>query len=114
VGWGQGVGMSLWGAQIRAMDGMAYGEILSHYYTGTERLVAPSVVPERVVVGLDWGRMSIPVTVDGSAKVLVNGVSFGTVGPGEWLIRSTSFGIDLVPADASWRPSLIADRYWPT
>jgi stage II sporulation protein D len=113
-GWGHGVGMSQWGAQIMAKDGMAYGEILSHYYTGTERLVAPSVVPERVVVGLDWGRMSIPVTVDGSAKVLVNGVSFGTVGPGEWLIRSTSFGIDLVPADASWRPSLIADRYWPT
>lgn len=113
-GWGHGVGMSQWGAQIMAKDGMGYGEILSHYYTGTERLVAPSVVPESVVVGLDWGRISIPVTVDGSARVFVNGVSFGTVGPGEWLIRSTPFGIDVVPADASWRPSLIADRYWPS
>lgn len=113
-GWGHGVGMSQWGAQIMAKDGMGYDEILSHYYTGTERLTAPAVVPESVVVGLDWGRTSMPITVEGSAKVLVNGVSFGSVGPGEWLIRSTSFGIDLVPADASWRPSLIADRYWPS
>jgi stage II sporulation protein D len=112
-GWGHGVGMSQWGAQIMAKAGVGYGEILSHYYTGTERLVAPSVVPENVVVGLDWGRTSIPVTVDGSAKVLVNGVPFRVIGSGEWLIRSTPFGIDLVPAGSSLLPSPIGDRLWP-
>jgi stage II sporulation protein D len=112
-GWGHGVGMSQWGAQIMAKDGVSYSEILSHYYTGTEPQSAPSVVPTDVVVGLDWGRTSIPVTVDGSALILVNGLPFRSIGSGEWVVRSTTFGMDIVPAGPLWVASVIADRPWP-
>lgn len=112
-GWGHGVGMSQWGAQIMAKTGVGYAEILSHYYTGTEPQTAPSLVPTDVVVGLDWGRTSIPVTIDGSSMVLVNGTPFRSVAAGEWMIRSTSFGMDLVPADAPLTVSLIGKRHWP-
>lgn len=33
---GHGVGLCQWGAKQRALDGFAYGEILSYYYPGTE------------------------------------------------------------------------------
>lgn len=112
-GWGHGVGMSQWGARIMADRGATYAEILSHYYTGTVLELAPSVVPVDVVVGLDWGRASIPVTVIGAARVSVNGLSFGSIGSGEWVIRSTAFGIDIVPADAISDVSLIGQRRWP-
>ena len=112
-GWGHGVGMSQWGAQIMAKSGAGYSEILSHYYTGTEPQLAPSVVPTDVVVGIDWGRASIPVTIDGSALILVNGLPFQTIGSGEWVVRSTAFGVDIVPADSLWVASIIGDRPWP-
>ena len=35
-GWGHGVGMSQYGAYGQALAGRTYGQILSHYYTGTE------------------------------------------------------------------------------
>jgi SpoIID/LytB domain protein len=35
-GWGHGVGMSQYGAYGQALAGRAYGQILGHYYTGTE------------------------------------------------------------------------------
>ena len=33
-GYGEGVGMSQWGANVMAKDGKSYDEILKHYYTG--------------------------------------------------------------------------------
>lgn len=35
-GYGHGVGMSQWGANVMAKDGKEYEEILKHYYTGVE------------------------------------------------------------------------------
>lgn len=35
-GYGHGVGMSQWGANVMAKDGKSYEEILKHYYTGVE------------------------------------------------------------------------------
>ncbi|WP_291648623.1 stage II sporulation protein D [Clostridium sp.] len=35
-GYGHGVGMSQWGANVMAKDGEKYEDILKHYYTGTE------------------------------------------------------------------------------
>jgi stage II sporulation protein D len=40
-GWGHGVGMSQYGALGLANEGRSYGEILAHYYTGTELSQAP-------------------------------------------------------------------------
>ncbi|GMQ93625.1 MAG: hypothetical protein BMS9Abin12_1105 [Acidimicrobiia bacterium] len=112
-GWGHGVGMSQWGAQIMATRGAAYDEILSHYYTGTEPQVEPSVIPAIVVVGIDWGRASIPVTLTGPARLVVNEVPHGSIRAGEWVIRSTPFGIDVVPTGAIGYASLIGQRRWP-
>ncbi len=36
TGYGHGVGMSQWGANVMANNGSDYGEILKHYYKGTE------------------------------------------------------------------------------
>lgn len=35
IGYGHGVGMSQWGAEVMARNGSNYKEILSHYYPGT-------------------------------------------------------------------------------
>lgn len=112
-GWGHGVGMSQWGAQIMAKNGSSYEEILSHYYTGTEPSLAPSMVPENVVVGLDWGLASVPVTLTGPARVMVNGLYFATLLRGEWVVRSTPFGLDVVPAGPTTYVSLIGQLHWP-
>ena len=37
-GYGHGVGMSQWGAEVMAKDGKTYREILSYYYPDTEIL----------------------------------------------------------------------------
>lgn len=42
VGFGHGVGMSQYGANVMAAQGSGYAEILAHYYPGTE-LVRPSL-----------------------------------------------------------------------
>ena len=39
-GYGHGVGMSQYGAQLYAAQGMGYRDILAHYYPGTELAVA--------------------------------------------------------------------------
>lgn len=36
TGYGHGVGMSQWGANVMGQDGKDYNEILKHYYTGIE------------------------------------------------------------------------------
>ena len=35
-GYGHGVGMSQWGANVMAKQGKTYDEILKHYYSGVE------------------------------------------------------------------------------
>lgn len=35
IGYGHGVGMSQWGAEVMARNGCSYKEILAHYYPGT-------------------------------------------------------------------------------
>jgi stage II sporulation protein D len=35
-GYGHGVGMSQWGANVMAKEGKRYDEILKHYYAGVE------------------------------------------------------------------------------
>src|SRR5215212_4985478 len=48
-GWGHGVGMSQWGAYGFAQHGSTYGQILAHYYRGTE-LGKAAATPERVLL----------------------------------------------------------------
>ena len=39
-GYGHGLGLSQYGANVMAGEGALYGEILEHYYPGTELVVA--------------------------------------------------------------------------
>ena len=41
-GWGHGRGMSQWGAQGAASQGVSAEQIVSTYYPGTERAIVPS------------------------------------------------------------------------
>ena len=42
-GYGHGVGMSQYGANVMAKDGATYADILEHYYPGTELVVAVEI-----------------------------------------------------------------------
>lgn len=42
-GWGHGVGMSQYGANVMALDGASYAEILTHYYSGVKIEVCDSL-----------------------------------------------------------------------
>src|SRR5687768_5397535 len=48
-GWGHGVGLSQWGAYGFAQHGSTYGQILAHYYRGTE-LGKAGPTPVRVLL----------------------------------------------------------------
>lgn len=62
-GWGHGVGMSQWGAFGFAQRGSDYGQILAHYYPGTELGQAPM---GRVRVLLADGKTVLTVGSEGS------------------------------------------------
>jgi stage II sporulation protein D len=112
-GWGHGVGMSQWGAQIMALDGATHRDILQHYYTGATVARVPSLVPDEVVVGLSWGRSEVEVSITGTATLLVNGVPFGAVSSGAWIVRGTRDGMVLFPAGDQPAISPIVERPWP-
>ena len=58
-GWGHGVGMSQWGAQGKALNGVGYEEILGFYYQGT---TLGSAGKKRVSVLLVSGRRSVTLS----------------------------------------------------
>jgi stage II sporulation protein D len=66
AGWGNGVGMSQWGAEGYALHGWDYRQILAHYYPQT----TISVVPQRAVRVLIAGREP-RITVGSSAPYLL-------------------------------------------
>jgi stage II sporulation protein D len=112
-GWGHGVGMSQWGARIMANDGSTYDEILSHYYGGLEPQEAPTLVPESVVVGLATERQELRIETTGTADLFVNGVPFGAIPAGTWIVRSTAGGLALIPIGDTPAQPAIGDRHWP-
>ncbi len=57
-GWGHGVGMSQYGALGYAEDGLPYGEILAHYYTGATLGPAP-VAKLRVLLAEAKGTVTV-------------------------------------------------------
>ncbi|MEN8235492.1 MAG: SpoIID/LytB domain-containing protein [Actinomycetota bacterium] len=112
-GWGHGVGMSQWGAYAMARAGADHQEILTHYYTGAELVDAGPLLPERVVVGLDWELPDALVTADGPFTMYVNDVRVGDGGAGPWMIRSRSRSIGVVPPVGQLVPGQIHVRHWP-
>ncbi|MEN8113740.1 MAG: SpoIID/LytB domain-containing protein [Actinomycetota bacterium] len=112
-GWGHGVGMSQWGAYAMARAGADHEEILMHYYTGAEVVDAGEMLPDRVVVGLDWELSDASVTADGPFTMYVNDVRVGDGGAGPWTIRSRSRSIGVIPPVGQLVPGQIHVRHWP-
>jgi hypothetical protein len=112
-GWGHGVGMSQWGAQIMAGTGSTYGDILTHYYTGATLERAATLVPDTVVVGLSWELSQVEVVVSGNAMLQVNGVPYASVPDGTYLLRSVPGGIVVIPMGDLPLPNPIDTHPWP-
>ena len=62
-GFGHGLGMSQWGAHGMAARGASHVEILTHYYT--EVGVGDYPQPDRIEVGVDWGRRRVAAVAPG-------------------------------------------------
>lgn len=112
-GWGHGVGMSQWGARIMADDGISHDEILTHYYAGASIEEAADVIPDSVVVGLDWGRSAVDVTIEGSVELLVNGVPFVSLPGGVWRLRPAPSGIAVMGIGDTPQHIGLSERRWP-
>ncbi len=112
-GWGHGVGMSQWGAQIMAGTGSTYSDILTHYYTGATLESDATLVPDTVVVGLSWGLPSVEVVVSGTAVLQVNGVPYASISDGTYLLRTVPGGIIVIPAGDRPLANPIDTHPWP-
>ncbi len=97
-GWGHGVGLSQWGARAMAEQGADYREILAHYYGGLEPVDGGEFVPDRVVVGLGWGKALISVEATGPFELRINGRPSGTVmTTGTWTFLDGGDRIIVIP-----------------
>ncbi|MEX2289312.1 MAG: SpoIID/LytB domain-containing protein [Mycobacteriales bacterium] len=105
-GWGHGRGMSQWGAQGAASQGVSAETIVSTYYPGTTRSVlAPA--PIRVLLQGDEGR---DLQVHPAGGLTVTDVSTGTAqelpdGPSRWRVTVDSAGLHVQSLTGStWSP----------
>lgn len=112
TGWGHGVGMSQWGAKAMADAGSSSDEIVGHYYGGLQPVDGGPFVPGSVEVGLAWGDLEEAIEPAGPFTLTVNGIGVGAYGAGEWLIRSLSGGMAVVPPADIAGPALDGRR-WP-
>jgi SpoIID/LytB domain protein len=91
-GYGHGLGMSQYGAYGMALDGSAYGGILTHFYSGTH--VKKAADPPSILrIGLTQARQKIHVkSISGPTTLRVgnrhNGPLVGEIPSGdEWTVR---------------------------
>lgn len=105
-GWGHGRGMSQWGAQGAASQGVSADTITSTYYPGTTRAVLPNSAI-RVLLQADEGRdtqvyaapgLKVTDLATGSTAVLPDG-------PSRWRATVSSAGLHLQSLTGStWSP----------
>lgn len=111
-GYGHGIGLSQYGAQGQALDGIGYASILTHYYTGTSLADLDSLSPDNPLVQYDdslWLGVLQNVTsftfkaVNGNLSVCQKGnkCPFGTEAkPGEsWKFEVVEPGVCVVKQD---------------
>jgi stage II sporulation protein D len=79
-GWGHGVGMVQWGAYGKAQRGVAFDDILAHYYGGL-RPEPYGGEPDTIRVGIATGLKSVRVAPSGDVAITGR-----TLRPGPWLI----------------------------
>jgi SpoIID/LytB domain protein len=91
-GFGHGLGLSQWGAYGMALDGSAYGPILTHFYSDTHVKKAADS-PARLRIGLTQARKKIRVkSIAGTTSLRVGNRNTGPLvgeipGGEEWTIR---------------------------
>jgi SpoIID/LytB domain protein len=108
-GWGHGHGLSQWGAQGAASQGISADEITSTYYPGTQRSVLPDA-PIRVLLQGDDGR---DTQVYGAVGLKVTDVATGQTetlpsGPTRWRATVDGAGLHVSSLTGStWTPYAI-------
>jgi peptidoglycan hydrolase-like amidase len=105
-GWGHGRGMSQWGAQGAASQGVSAEQIVSTYYPGTARAVLPAA-PIRVLLSGDEGRDTEVVADAGlTATDLTTGASAVLpAGPARWRVVVDAAGFHLqAQTGSTWTP----------
>jgi stage II sporulation protein D len=109
-GWGHLVGMSQYGAEAMATRGVAYPEILAHYYGGV-RPAVDDTLPQRVRVGLDIELRQLVVVPDGPVRVVIDGEEVAASELGAWTVSwqdgvaivDPPDGLGLPPQVGGWR-----------
>ena len=112
VGWGHGVGLSQWGAQGAALQGLSYEHILGHYYPGTVLTSQPDrllrVQLSAFAGGAVWFSPPSPLSLTvsdagtGRSAVVTAGARFGV------LINPSFMRLVRVRADGSLEPVDVA------
>jgi SpoIID/LytB domain protein len=115
-GWGHGHGMSQWGAQGAASQGVDADTITSTYYPSTAKATVPNA-PIRVLLQADEGR---DTQVYAAAGLRVTDVTTGETavlpdGPSRWRATVDSSGLRLSSLTGStWTPAAITPSDPPT
>jgi SpoIID/LytB domain protein len=101
-GWGHGVGMSQWGAQGKALNGVGYVDILGFYYQGT---TLGSAGKSKVRVLLASGRSSVTLSSASSftvgSKTLKAKTAYSVVPTADGRVRIVGVGKFKSPATAT-------------
>jgi SpoIID/LytB domain protein len=91
-GFGHGVGMSQWGAHGMGDKGIAYQDILAHYYTGTAVQAQAQPGPLRIWLATDGsGSPGTTLTAGGNVQAIVAGNVVATATSGQTM-RVTNEG----------------------
>ncbi len=108
-GWGHMVGMSQYGAKAMADAGADYSTILSHYYSGLTPQDAGALLPDTVVVGLDWGENTVRIGADGPVDIVADGEVIAEGVIGTWEFSSSPGGVLLTPPEGFGLPPTVGE-----
>lgn len=100
-GYGHGLGMSQWGAYGLAKMGWSYGQILTHFYRGTQ-VELPSL-PASIRVGLASERTLVHLTAkDGPVRIWERANLVGRIPTGAtWTVGAKPDGFDVIDGAGS-------------
>lgn len=108
-GWGHLVGLSQYGALAMAEDGRNYREILGHYYGGLQPQAAGGVLPDEIVVGLDWGETGVVISADGPISVVADGGPIAVDVLGTWEFSARAEDVAVHPPEGLGFPPALRD-----
>jgi stage II sporulation protein D len=106
-GWGHMVGLSQYGAQAMADQGVAYRNILSHYYQGLITASAPDLLPPTVAVGIAAAEPELVLKPDGWVEVFADGAKVAEGALGDWWFEAVEGELMVhAPAGVGLPPTL--------